>query len=528
MQKILPPSIHGFFGGRASMYKHLYRFLTLLGVIFIATEIGSCGDGAQNPSSGTSIVFKESNPSGVSIDIKDKTQFEDLIPKSSLKNPIPKVVLNVDPSASNTKQEINVTPATPLQAIVASRTVLPSESSQRKVEVAAETPKASANVAAIDLSPRQAVPPVPAQPVSLSVVNSQVVAASPPQIAMATQVRQVKATDSETKKDNLGQSQAAPAPAQNSQQLPPPPSLEGAAPQPNIPIPSTPSNQSDQKLGEAPPETNLEFLRKETVLLKPCEWQMDIGFSYLVFDNHFTDVVQGTLVETRLRRRLLTTPLEFRYGLFDRVQLFANAPFGWANTEISRVGDDDFANSGGIGDTNVGATIWLHKSNGASYSPDILTTFGMTAPTGNGNALLGILETPNITLGQGFWAGFWSVLAIHKYDPVVVFYGIGGRHYVERDVDQFTGCKPGDQYLYQLGTGFAINERITLSTIFFGSYITEARLNNQVLQGTIMEPMYLRFAVTVTRPNKHFCEPFVEIGLTDDAANARAGITWTF
>jgi hypothetical protein len=349
--------------------------------------------------------------------------------------------------------------------------------------------------------------------------NQQVGPGPLPQMAMAVPLHPVSAGDSDERNPNVAKGEQTPAPSQEPQQ----------APSPQNGAPATASNQTDQKIGEAPPDTSLQFLREQTVLLKPCEWQMDVGLSYLIFDNQFTDVTpDGHLVQDRLRRRLLLMPLEIRYGLYERVQLFANAPFGWANTEISRVGIAQFDNNGGIGDTNAGATFLIRKSNGCSYSPDVLATFGVTAPTGNGNALVNLLVSPSLTLGQGFWAGFWNVLLIHKYDPVVVFYGVGSRHYVERDVAGFTGTKPGDQYIYQFGTGFALNERITLSTMFFGSYITDARLNDQVLDGTILEPMYVRFATTITRPNKRIFEPFVEIGLTDDSANARVGMTWTF
>src|SRR3972149_5736182 len=125
-------------------------------------------------------------------------------------------------------------------------------------------------------------------------------------------------------------------------------------------------------------------------------------------------------------------------------------PVGWANTEISYLGSDEFFNDTGLGDTNAGATFLIHESNGYGYSPDIVATFGLTAPTGKGNALLGILETPETTLGQGFWAAYWNVLFIHQYDPVILFYGFGSRHYFAKDIEGIS-ARPGDQYNYQFG-----------------------------------------------------------------------------
>ncbi|MBN2579609.1 MAG: hypothetical protein JXB10_11515 [Pirellulales bacterium] len=306
---------------------------------------------------------------------------------------------------------------------------------------------------------------------------------------------------------------------------PMPPPLGGASPS-SSPQPAPPS--STEKLGEEPPSYNLEFLRQQTVLLKPCQWQLDVGISYL-YDNHPYPALTplAELADARIRQRMLTVPLELRYGLFENVQLFANAPLGWTNQEISYLGADEFSNDGGIGDTNLGVSILLHKSCGVSCSPDVIATLGITAPTGPGNALLGLFETPGATFGQGYWTANWSFLFIHQYDPVIMFYGFGGRHFFTRQIDD-VDAKPGDQYVYQMGFGFAVNERITLSTAFVGYYVTEARLAGAVLPGTIIEPMFLRCAATIMRPNRRILEPYVEFGLTDDAPDAHVGVTWTF
>ena len=564
---------------RGSAFRNLYRLLALLSVIFFATEIGSCGDTTKTQPAGSSIALIDDNPSSAAINIKDQTQSDKSTATTKLKSKTPKVVLNVDSTPksspiSNTPIAPPRLPQLPTVTSISSVSkitapVLPKPQPIVKpvvkttIEPKTQSPVLAANsssektankkalflpfassdanpspnnkqttqIVAIQTVPSNtpsANPKIAATTVSLS-VNPQTAPAPAPQIAYAPAIHPILVVDSESKKDNGQQPNQTLPPAQEPQPLPQPPSIDGSAPQANITTPAAPANQSTQTLGEAPPDTSLEFLRKEAVLLKPCEWQLDIGFAYLVSDRLLTTIIPpSTIADIRLRQRLLTMPLEFRYGLTERIQLFANMPFGWANTENSFTGFSNARNNGGIGDANVGATFLLHKSDGTSCSPDVITTFGMTAPTGNGNALIGLISTPSTTLGQGFWAGYWNVLAIHKYDPVVVFYGVGSRHYFSRDIEGFTGAKPGDQYIYQLGTGFAINERITLSTIFFGSFITEAQLNDQFVPGTILEPMYVRFATTVTRTNHRIIEPFVEIGLTDDSANARAGITWTF
>jgi hypothetical protein len=286
---------------------------------------------------------------------------------------------------------------------------------------------------------------------------------------------------------------------------------------------------SRRRWAKRPRTTAVSSSRQESVLLKPGQWQMDVGVNYTIFDHHFTQIQLPDIipVDFRDRQRLLVTPLALRYSLTDRLQAFVNVPFGWTNTEISTLGADDFSNTGGIGDTNAGVSWWVHKGCGHSYDPDVIATFGFTAPSGKGNFLAAILGTPQTTLGQGLWAASWNVLFIHTYDPVIVFYGFGSRYPFARE---FGGVEvaPGGQYNYQCGVGFAVNERITLSTALIGAYFCKPRVDDQRLAGLIQEPIYLRIACTAASRCQRICEPFVQIGLTPDAANASFGVTWTF
>ncbi len=314
-----------------------------------------------------------------------------------------------------------------------------------------------------------------------------------------------------------------------------------AAPPPNA---AAPGPAADQKLGEAPEDYSHEFLRQESVLLKQGQWQFDVGFNYLIFDHPFTQLVTsaGTVspLDSELQRRLMLVPLDVRYGLTDRLQLFGTVPFGWANTETSVVDvEDQFMNQGGIGDSDFGFSYMLHKSCGQSYDPDIVASFDVTAPTGKGSFFDAIFLSPQLTLGQGLWAPAWNVLFIHTYDPVIFFYGFGTRNPIAREFDGVETV-PGAQYTYKAGVGFAVNEHVTLSTMLYGAYIAEPRVDGQLVKGDALEPIYLRFAVTIAKDNhcgcnctcngNHscICEPFVNIGLTNDSANTWFGVTFTY
>ena len=284
-----------------------------------------------------------------------------------------------------------------------------------------------------------------------------------------------------------------------------------------------------EALGTEPVDTSLFFLRRQTVLLEPGKWQFDVGVTYGITEDNIPVAITdagGTVIGVvggRLRQRLMLAPLEIRWGFCPRVQLFASVPFGWSNTELSYSTVDEFSNVGGIADINTGASVLLRE--GTGYGADIVGTMGLTFPTGNDSfPLFGF--TPNSRLGEGFFATSLDFLFVHTFDPVVVFYGLGYRH---RFDDEFMGnnVDPGGQFVYQLGMGFAVNEWITLSGSFLGMSISEDRINGQVVEGSLMEPLRLRFSMTISAPNK-IIEPFAEIGMTEDAPSARFGVLCTY
>jgi hypothetical protein len=286
-----------------------------------------------------------------------------------------------------------------------------------------------------------------------------------------------------------------------------------------------------QTYGERPPTTNnnLQFLRRESVLLEAGDWQFDAGGVYTLFDNDVPIPIfeNGTLtnvVEGLQRRRLLYVPFAARYGLTDRCQLFAFLPVGWENTQFSTIGADDYSNRGGFGDLTAGSSLLLCEGCGG-YSPEAILNLAFTAPTGNFTSpIFGLV--PGSALAQGFWALQAQMIFINRYDPIVVFYGLGYRHLFERSFDG-VAFQPGEQIGYQMGVGFAVNDRVTLSTAFQGFYITDTYLNGQRLPGSILEPLSLRFAATISRKTR-ILEPFALIGMTEEAPAAQIGMIITF
>lgn len=290
-------------------------------------------------------------------------------------------------------------------------------------------------------------------------------------------------------------------------------------------------------LGEAPEEPRLQFLRQQSILLDPGQYEIDITLQYSNDQADFTtaEVRNNVLVlgEARRRQRLLVAPLEFRLGLSPVCQTFINVPFGWSSSEFSFAGVDEFGNSVGIGDVSAG--IIRQLVDGDEHCPSVLATFAFSAPTGE-SQLVTALATPGSALGEGFFTLSAGLTFIQTYDPVVVFYGFGYRHRFDNTFEGGFDVEPGQQFYYRFGVGFAINPRVTVSTTFIGSYIEEDTINGVRLAGGIREPMQLRLGATINKQaKKGEChggaknvEPFLAFGLTEEAVDSVFGVSWTY
>ena len=280
-----------------------------------------------------------------------------------------------------------------------------------------------------------------------------------------------------------------------------------------------------EALGEEPDERGgLQFLRADTVLLDPGEAQFDYGITYQLFDIEVPAINSSSnLEDARFRQRQLVTPLEIRYGLTRKLQVFANVPFGWSNIEFTMSDFELFENDGGIGDVVFGGTFLLREGN--HCCSDVVWTNSCSAPTGIDPFLVPAGQPGVPSLGNGTWSLASNLLFIRTYDPLVVFYGFGTRQHFTRDLNG-QSFRPGQEYNYQMGVGFAVNSKVTFSSRFSGAYITESRLGGNRLLGTIQEPMVVSLALTIAKCNG-LVEPFVDFGVTDEAVQSRFGVIWT-
>ncbi|MCH2212563.1 MAG: hypothetical protein MK110_14765 [Fuerstiella sp.] len=290
------------------------------------------------------------------------------------------------------------------------------------------------------------------------------------------------------------------------------------------------ADTDNEKYGEAPEDRSYAFLRRISPLLPPGKSQFDTGFVYSLYENRrpvYLDYVSGPddVVDARLLRRTLYVPFALRYGVADGVQLFANLPVGWSKNEVAFPGYDAVDNVGWIGDVTVGATCVLGDP--GPGEPDTIGSLALTAPTGNTTLLTNFLE-PEAQMGLGHFALSASLTSIRTIDPLIVFHGFG---LVYQFDDRFHGrtihVEPGMEFNYRFGVGFAVNNKVTLSSAVLGAYVLSSKVNNERLPESTLEPITMRFAVTIA-DGDCLQEPFIQIGVTDDASTATLGWVVTY
>jgi hypothetical protein len=290
-------------------------------------------------------------------------------------------------------------------------------------------------------------------------------------------------------------------------------------------------------IGVAPPKEQPEFLRQDSVLLEPGEYQLEFGLAYTLSNSTNTLSLQqggaifaGDVVRTN---RLIISTIDVRLGITPDWQGSVVLPFGWSSGQLVFAGADEYSSTGGIGDINVSLTRLLQE--GDMESATIMANFSCSAPTGQSNFASSI-AVPGASLGQGFWTATAGITMVRVFDPLVLFGGFGYQHRFDTEIAPNVTLSPGVLAYYRFGVGYAINSKITLNGSFNGSYLTEIHINNRRSAGSAREPLQLRLAMTIANrePNSprngkaRTIEPYLTIGLTDVAPDVQMGIGWSY
>ena len=256
------------------------------------------------------------------------------------------------------------------------------------------------------------------------------------------------------------------------------------------------------------------FLRQATVLLSPGEVEVEAAFTY----SHTQSV--SSILNARFRQ--FQVPLSARVGLFDRAEGFISIPVAHLRQDLGFADSVSSRHESGIGDIVAGLSYELMQE--TAGGPDVVASLAFIAPTGSQP------DEAGLSLGAGHRAIHAGVQFIKTVDPVALFAGASYRH--ELNARYFLGdavhdIDPGGASGYNFGFGFAVNDNVSLSMQFLGSYQPDVKADDQQLFASSREPASLRYALTLRHSPSTYVEPSVAVGLNDDAPNFSIGMSFS-
>ncbi|MDQ3774716.1 MAG: transporter [Pseudomonadota bacterium] len=215
------------------------------------------------------------------------------------------------------------------------------------------------------------------------------------------------------------------------------------------------------------------------------------------------------------RFRSASTNLLIRYGLAEDLEFNFGVPLVYTEQERdirpvpSTASSPSFTRETGVG---LGDISWafryaaIHEERGL---PEVTLNVNAKADTGDEDR----------GLGTGHWNVGTGVSLVKTIDPVVLFGSLGYTWTLEQeDVD------PGDQIPYSIGMGFSLNDRVSFSMAMAGAAIRRTEINGNEIGGSGLDINSLQFTTTVQLAKRVYVEPFVGLGLTDEAADFLVGI----
>ncbi len=313
------------------------------------------------------------------------------------------------------------------------------------------------------------------------------------------------------------------------EQLPPPAPAPGAA-------------EAERPRAEKPREAAL--LERGAILLPMGTLQVEPGLEYDHFSADrvaisgftiFEAIVIGTIRVDRINRDILIGALTTRFGLLDRLQIDAKAPFIYRrDTEILGVGTpgerERPTQTMDLGDME--GTVSGQAFIGGGALPDVILKLGGRLNTGKS-----AFEIPTVSVGPGetrllqppTGSGFKAVTPggtlVWRTDPVVFFLGGGYAYSFGRDLGRAFGTiNPGASIQGLAGLNLAVSERVAVNFTFVDQFTNSTRQNGVKRPGTSLNDARLVLGTSISLLPSLTLLVSAGVGLTKDSPD----FTFTF
>jgi hypothetical protein len=253
-------------------------------------------------------------------------------------------------------------------------------------------------------------------------------------------------------------------------------------------------------------------LPQPATVLAPYSYELETGASYLRNRYSLPGAVSDTV-------RTFTVPVAARLGILPSLEATAYVPFSSAEREVVTSDTSDSESDTGIGDCVLGFNAQLIQE--GVHRPDCVLSVTASLPTGSDPYENGGNPVP---LGSGHTRIGVGLQFVRTSDPLVLYGGPGFSWRSEEDTGDQT-VKLGNSLGYNFGCGFAVNPDISLNAQFVGGYQEEVEVDGESMDGTSQEPMVLRISLTSRWYPRTYVEPYLNVGLNDDAADASFGFS---
>ena len=377
---------------------------------------------------------------------------------------------------------------------------------------------------------------------------------------LANQARQIAAQNEKiTEQDRLianQQSQlnamraerAAPievAATQSALTPPPPTALPRAAAAPERPLSSAESGETEEvirpSLLASIPQGMGVLTPRKGFLFEPSVEYDRAGANTEVFAgvNIISPLPTGPTAAAAAAHDVVVTTGTFRYGLSDRVEVEARAPFLYRNDRLSPLAPQGMAgqstdlSGSDIGDLQFAARYQINASR--EGEPTLVANLQARAPTGRGPYDTGFQAdgtTTNLATGSGFWGIEPSVTFLLPIDPIIMFGNVGYLKNFSRDINKTVGqtrvgnVDPGDSIDTAFGFGAALNPKFSFSLGYSNNYIFGANreLNGIVQSSRDLEVGSLIFGWAYRLRSNLLISTNFQFGVTPDAPDVRVAI----
>ncbi len=250
-----------------------------------------------------------------------------------------------------------------------------------------------------------------------------------------------------------------------------------------------------QPIGEAPSGLTAEevALRDQGVLLKAGQANLELGLSY-------ARQTRENFPFLRVEQDTTTASFTGRYGIRNDLQVTGSIPLIYRYSAT-------FANEGALG---LGSDV--SGSDSDSYAGDLslsLQGVALRENVGRPNLVWSVdAVVPTGPGDQGLGAG---LILSKSYDPVVIYGGINYLYGFDTDRSDPERTLAKNNWSFNLGYAYAVNDSIALSGALAGFYRTPAEPSDPIPPER--ESYLLQLGLTWQLGRGLFVEPAVALGL---------------